>query len=80
MPRFRAIWPDVAREQLQALPEETRHLVLTRIDELLERRDLPASAYDRVADQWVTTYGDGAGLLLLAIVPDHEALIVLRLL
>lgn len=80
MPRFRAVWPDVAREQLQALSEEARQTVLARIDELLERRDLPASAYDRVADQWVTTYGDGAGLLLLAIVPDHEAVIVLRLL
>jgi hypothetical protein len=39
----------------------------------------PASAYDERTDQWTTVYGDGAGLIVYAVVRERQRLIILRL-
>jgi hypothetical protein len=39
----------------------------------------PRSAYDEATDQWTTTYGGGAGLIVYAVVHEHQRLITLRL-
>lgn len=77
--RFRLIWLEVARDQYAALPELRQQQVGDRLEQLLERPELPLSAYDPGSDQWITTFGGGAGLIVCAIVRDRQALIVLRL-
>lgn len=80
MPPFRARWLEIARAQYDALPTDRQQLVDARITELLEHPDGPAEAYDPATDQWVTTYGDGAGLLLYAIELTYRHVLVLRIL
>lgn len=50
-----------------------------RLEQLLENPRQARSAYDERTDQWTTTYGAGAGLILHAVVHEHERQIVLRL-
>jgi hypothetical protein len=49
------------------------------VEQLVERPELPPSAYDPASDQWITTYGGGAGLIVCAIVRDRQAVVILRL-
>ena len=42
-------------------------------------RQQSRSAYDEATDQWTTTYGGGAGLIVYAVVHDRQRLIILRL-
>lgn len=80
MPRYGLVWVEIAREQYAAMPREGREQVDIRLEQLLESpRQLPSSAYDDATDQWTTTYGAGAGLLVYAVVHERERLIVLRL-
>jgi mRNA-degrading endonuclease RelE of RelBE toxin-antitoxin system len=80
MPRYGAIWVEIAREQYAALPPEAREQVDARIQELLENpRQQPRSAYDSGAGQRTTIYGAGAGLIVYAVVHERHRLIVLRL-
>jgi hypothetical protein len=79
MARYRALWLQLAREQYDALPGFVQQQLRRRIEQLLERPELPRSSYDPGTDQWTTTYGDGAGLLLVAIKVEHRTIIVLRL-
>ena len=37
------------------------------------------AAYDQRTDQWTITYGAGIGLIVYAIVHDHQQVIILRL-
>jgi len=46
---------------------------------LLENPSQLDAGYDELTDQWTTTFGDGAGLILYAVVPKHDRIIVLRL-
>ena len=80
MPPFRARWLEIARAQYNPLPPDQQQLVDARIAELLNDRDGPAEAYDPASDQWVTIYGNGAGLILYAIEPTHRHVLVLRIL
>jgi hypothetical protein len=58
----------------------SRALVDLRLEQLLENpHEQPASAYDERTDQWATVYGDGAGLIVDAIVHEPQRLIVPRL-
>ena len=50
MPRYSALWLQVAVEQYDALPVAVRRLVDARIEELLERPEGPREAYDARAD------------------------------
>jgi hypothetical protein len=73
------VWPQHAREQYDALPGSVQQQVRRRIEQLLERPELPQPSYDPDTDQWTTTYGEAAGLLLLAISVEYQTVIVLRL-
>lgn len=77
--RYRPIWLEIARQQLDALPAELQQQALQRVEQLLERPELPPSSYNPRTDQWITTHGDGAGLLVLAVNHEHQAVIILRL-
>jgi hypothetical protein len=77
--RYRSIWLEIAREQYNALAEPEQEQVRARVEQLIERPELPPSAYDPASDQWITTYGGGAGLIVCAIVQDRQAVIILRL-
>ena len=79
MPRLSARWLEIAREQFDALPLETQRQVDARIEELLEQPEESRDAYESRSDQWTTTYGDGSGLILYAVVREHQMLLVLRL-
>ena len=79
MARYSPVWLEIARAQYDALPAEIRAQVDARLDQLLEQPRLSRSAYDEPTDQWTTTYGDGAGLIVYAVVDEHRRLIVLRL-
>ncbi len=69
----------IALEQYRALSVTERRSVDVRIEQLLERPEGPRAAYDAQSDQWTTTFGDGAGLLLYAVVAQHQQVIILRL-
>lgn len=80
MPRYGLVWVEIAREQYVALPREAREQVDARLEQLLENPRRPSgSAYDVATDQWTTTYGAGAGLIVYAVVHERQRLIVLRL-
>lgn len=79
MPLFTARWLELAREQYAALPENHQRAIDTRVVELLDRPEGPASAYQRRRDQWTTTYGDGQGLILYAISYEPPRVLILRL-
>lgn len=67
------------RAQYADLPAEDRRQVDDRLEQLLEEPRLSRSAYDEPTDQWTTTYGDGAGLIVYAVVDEHRRVIILRL-
>lgn len=79
MPRYGLVWLEIAREQYDSLPTEFRELVDVRIEQLLENPRRPAGGYDERTDQWTTVYGDGAGLIVHAVVHDRQRIIILRL-
>lgn len=79
MPRYTARWLQIPREQYAALPAETQRQVDDRIEQLLEHPEGPLHAYDPPSDSWTTTYGDGAGLILYAVVHGHRRVLILRL-
>ncbi len=80
MSRYRPVWLEIAREHYASLPPDARQQVDARVEQLLENpRQQPRSAYDERSDQWTTTYGDGAGLIVYAVVHDRQRVIILRL-
>ena len=80
MPRYGPVWLEIAREQYTSLPADAREQIDIRVEQLLENpRQQPRSAYDERTDQWTTTYGDGAGLIVYAVVHDRQRVIILRL-
>lgn len=79
MPRFSARWLEIALEQYNALPHEVQRQVDARIEQLLEQPEGPRDAYDPHSDQWTTIYGDGVGLILYAVVREHQRVLILRL-
>ena len=79
MARYRLVWLEIAREYLASLPVEVREQVSARIEQLLENPRQPRDGYDELTDQWTTTYGGGAGLIVYAVVHERERVIILRL-
>ncbi len=79
MPRYTARWLEIAIDQYLALSPETREQVDIRLEELLEQPEGPPGAYDPPSDQWITTYGDGAGLIMYAVGHEHQRVLILRL-
>jgi len=72
-------WLQLAIDQYFELPDEQRHQVDRRIEELLVDPQGPAQSYDQPSDQWTTTYGDGAGLIVYAVVPEYRRVLILRI-
>lgn len=79
MARYGLVWLEIAREYLASLPVEVREQVNARIEQLLENPRQPPDGYDKLTDQWTTTYGGGAGLIMYAVVNERERVIILRL-
>jgi mRNA-degrading endonuclease RelE of RelBE toxin-antitoxin system len=80
MSRYGLVWLEIAREHYASLPAAVREQIDLRIEQLLENpRRQPRSAYDETTDQWTTTYGGGAGLIVYAVVHERQRLIILRL-
>jgi len=79
MARYGLVWLEIAREYLASLPVEVREQVSARIEQLLENPRQPRDGYDQLTDQWTTTYGGGAGLIVYAVVHQRERVIILRL-
>lgn len=79
MARYGLIWLEIAYATYTSLPEHTRDQISTRLEQLLENPTQPRDSYDQVTDQWTTTYGGGAGLIVYAVVHERRRVIVLRL-
>ncbi|HEX4249107.1 MAG TPA: hypothetical protein VH008_14690 [Pseudonocardia sp.] len=79
MARYGPVWLDIAAEQYTELPADARAQVDARVEQLLENPTRSGGAYDRRTDQWTTTYGAGAGLLVYAVVHELGRIIILRL-
>lgn len=79
MARYGLVWLEIARNYLASLPTDQRAQVSARIEELLENPRQSRDGYDELTDQWTTTYGGGAGLIVYAIVHERERVIILRL-
>lgn len=83
MARYGAVWLELARDYYDNLPPEMQAQVDTRLEQLLENPPTglrgDGAHYDSPTDQWTTTYGDGVGLIVFALVTERERLIVLRL-
>jgi mRNA-degrading endonuclease RelE of RelBE toxin-antitoxin system len=71
---------EIAREQYISLPADAREQIDSRVEQLLDNpRQQPRCVYDERTDQWTTTCGDGAGLIVYAVVHDRQRVIILRL-
>ncbi len=79
MARYGLIWLEIARVDYNSLPEPTRGQINARIEQLLENPHQPRDSYDQATDQWTTTYGGGAGLIVYAMVHARQRVIILRL-
>ena len=79
MPRFSLRWLEIAIEYYGALPAATRQQIGARVEQLLEWPEGPPETYDARRDRWITTYGDGARLILYAVVREQRRVLILRL-
>ena len=79
MARYGLIWLEIAYADYTSLPEHTRDQISARIEQLLENPRQPRDSYDQLTDQWTTTYGGGAGLIVYAVVHERQRVIILRL-
>lgn len=75
----RSVWLEIALEQYSNLPADVQALIDARISALLDNPTPADAGYDAGSDQWTTTFGNGAGLVLYAVVPEQERVIILRL-
>ena len=78
MARYGLIWLEIAHADYASLPERSRAQINARIEQLLENPRQAGDSYDRLTDQWTTTYGDGAGLIVYAVVHERQRVIILR--
>jgi len=79
MARYGLIWLEIAHADYTSLPERTRAQIHARIEQLLHNPRQPRDSYDQLTDLWTTTYGEGAGLIVYAVVNEHRRVIILRL-
>lgn len=78
MARYTAIWLEIARRQYESFDPTAQQQVDTKLDLLLDDPELYGD-YDKPSDQWTTDFGDGAGLIVYAVVHQNVKVIVLRL-
>jgi hypothetical protein len=63
-----AVWRRRPHGRLYQPPEHTREQISARIKQLLENPRQRRDNYDQLTDQWITTYGGGAGLIVTRVV------------
>ena len=74
--------PDLAGDRFRGQHQPARSTpaqISARIEQLLENPRQPRDSYDQLTDQWTTTYGDGSGLIVYAVVHERQRVIILRL-
>lgn len=79
MARYGLVWLEIAREDYASFPAATQRQISARIEQLLENPRHTGADYDQLTDQWTTTYGAGAGLIVYAVVHERQRVIILRL-
>lgn len=79
MAAFTARWLEIADAYYADLPVDTRRQVDVRVAELLDDPFGPDEAYDPASDQWITSYGDGLGLIVYAVAAEQRRVLILRL-
>jgi len=79
MARYGLIWLEIAYADYESLPDDIRTQISARIERLLENPRQSHDSYDERTDQWTTIYGDGAGLIVYAVVHKRQRVIILRL-
>lgn len=79
MAAFTARWLEIADEYYADLPADAQRQVDTRVAELLHDPYGPDEAYDPASDQWITSYGAGAGLIVYAVAAEQHRVLILRL-
>lgn len=78
MPGYEIVWSDVPFEQYRSLPP----YVQSRVDETLAllRNDPECyGVYDKDADHWSATFGDGAGFILYVVSHERVKVVLLRI-
>lgn len=78
MARYSVVWLEIARRQYDSFSPALRDQIDTKIDLLLDDPESYGD-YDKASDQWTTTFGAGAGLIVYAVVHQNIKVIVLRL-
>jgi len=78
MARYTPVWLEIARQQYESFPRAVQHQIDTKIDLLLDDPESYGD-YDKPSDQWTTDFGEGAGLIVYAVVHQQVKVIVLRL-
>lgn len=73
------MWLEIALAQYASLPTDARKQVDSRIEQMLENPRWLQGGYDELTDQWTTTYGGRAGLIVYAVVHERQRVIILRL-
>lgn len=78
MPRYSAVWLEIARTQYEAFSPAMQMQIDAKIDLLLNDPERYGD-YDKKTDQWTTDFGKGTGLIVYAVVTQNVKIIVLRL-
>jgi hypothetical protein len=76
--RYTAVWLEIARQQYESFSVAAQKQIDAKIDLLLENPE-EYGDYDKASDQWTTTFGEGAGLIVYAVVRQNVKVIILRL-
>lgn len=79
MADYTVTWAEIAFEQYWALRDDGQQQVNERWVDLRRRPGQRPASYDQGTDHWTVEYGDGAGLLVYAVVPQRRRVIILRL-
>lgn len=78
MARYKLVWSDVPLDQYRSLPPEVQAQVDETLDLLLNDPQRHGS-YDKQADHWSATFGNGAGFILYAVSRERVKVMLLRI-
>lgn len=78
MARYELVWSDVPWDQYRSLSPDVQAQVDETLDLVLDDPEKDA-VYDKDADQWSTTFGDGRGYILYAISHERVKVMLLRI-
>jgi hypothetical protein len=78
MARYALVWSDVPRDQYDSLPPEVQAQVDATLDRLQDDPE-KYGTFDKAADQWSATFGDGSGFVLYVISRAEVKVVLLRI-